>query len=465
MNSSLQDTIAAQATPPGEGAISVVRLSGPASLPILDGLFRGATLPSKAPPRTFLHGRILDAEGSPLDDVLVLVFRAPKSYTGEDAAEIHCHGNPCIVRAVLDALFQSGARLAGPGEFTKRAFLNGKMNLTQAEAVMDLIRARSDRAVRLAADQLHDALGSGISALYAELVSLTADTEAMLDFPDDELPQEVPDSVLARARAIQSRLSALLSSWNEGRVLREGLSIALVGAPNTGKSTLLNRLSGRDRAIVSPIPGTTRDVLEADAVLDGFLVRFLDTAGLRETADAIEREGIARTHRALESADLCLCLVDASRPLSPEETAFIARQPADRTLVLANKTDLGDLSPTFPLAPHRPLPLSLKNDRDLSPLIEAILAKADLSETAENKGQTGDFQGHVAVSERHKILLQAAGREVARSVALLEARREDQYLPAASCFRAALEPLAEILGKDFREDTLDSVFSHFCIGK
>lgn len=465
MNVSLQNTIAAQATPPGEGAISIVRLSGPASLAILDGLFRGAALPSKARPRTVLHGRFLDAAGTPLDDVLVLVFRAPKSYTGEDAAEIHCHGNPCIVRAILDALFQSGARLAKPGEFTKRAFLNGKMNLTQAEAVMDLIRARSDRAARLASEQLHDALGSGIAALYAELVALTADTEAMLDFPDDELPQEVPDSVLSRAHAILSRLHALLSSWIEGRVLREGLRIALVGAPNTGKSTLLNRLSGRDRAIVSPIPGTTRDVLEADAILQGFPVRILDTAGLRETEDAIEKEGIARTHRAMDSSDLRLCLVDASKPLSPEEIDFIRRQPVDHTLIFANKTDLGDLSATFPLGEHRPLPLSLKNDQDLTPLIHAILSKAGLAETRENKGHTGDFQGQIAVAERHKNLLIQARGEVAKSISLLETRREDAYLPAASSFRAALEPLAEILGKDFREDTMDSVFSRFCVGK
>ena len=465
MNAPFQDTIAAQATPPGEGAISVVRLSGPASLPILDGLFRGARRPSEAPPRSFLHGRFLDPAGAPLDDVLVLVFRAPKSYTGEDAAEIHCHGNPYVVRAVLDALFQSGARPAGPGEFTKRAFLNGKMNLTQAEAVMDLIRARSDRAARLASDQLRNSLGTGISALYDELLALTADTEAMLDFPDDELPQEVPEAVLARARALQSRLDALLSSWAEGQVLREGLNIALAGAPNTGKSTLLNRLAGYDRAIVSPVPGTTRDVLEADAVLQGFPVRILDTAGVRETTDSIEREGIARTHRALESADLRICLVDASRPLPPDEADFVRRQPEDRTLVLANKTDLGDLSASFPLGPHRPLPVSLKNDRDLTPLVRAILAKAGLDGKSATPGQTGDFQGRVAVSGRHKKLLELARAEVDRSLDLLDLRREDTYLPAASCFRAALEPLAEILGKDFREDALDTVFSRFCIGK
>lgn len=465
MNVPLQDTIAAQATPPGEGAISVVRLSGPASLPILDGLFRGTRRPSEAPPRSFLYGRFLDPSGAPLDDVLVLVFRAPKSYTGEDAAEIHCHGSPYVVRAILDALFQSGARPAGPGEFTKRAFLNGKMNLTQVEAVMDLIRARSDRAARLASDQLRNSLGTGIAALYDELLALTADTEAMLDFPDDELPQEAPESVLARARAIQSRLDALLSSWAEGQVLREGLNIALAGAPNTGKSTLLNRLAGYDRAIVSPVPGTTRDVLEADAVLQGFPVRILDTAGVRETVDAIEREGIARTHRALESADLRICLVDASHPLPPDEADFIRRQPEDRTLVLANKTDLGDLSATFSLGPHRSLPISLKNDRDLTPLVHAILAKAGLSERPRNPGQNGDFQGQVAVSGRHKKLLEMARTEVGRSLDLLELRREDAYLPAASCFRAALEPLAEILGKDFREDALDSVFSRFCIGK
>ena len=231
-----EDTIVAPATPPGEGGVAVVRISGPEALALADKLFRpsGGPLPSRTPPRTFRYGQVAAGPAGPmLDDAILLVFRAPHSYTGEDVIEIQCHGSPRTVQSILDAAIASGARMAEPGEFTKRSFINGKMDLTQAEAVADLIHARSERATRMASAQLRDAMGKRIRDLYGSLVKLSADAEAMLDFPDDELPQEVPSEILSRLDALSRQLDALLATWHEGRILRDGLQVAIAGSPNT----------------------------------------------------------------------------------------------------------------------------------------------------------------------------------------------------------------------------------------
>lgn len=468
------DTIVAPATAPGEGAIAVIRLSGPHSLEFADLLFRPhhPPLPSSASPRSVLHGYVLASpDGKVIDDALLLVFRAPKSYTGEDSVEIQCHGGPQIVHDILDALFSVGARLAEPGEFTKRAFLNGKMDLTQAEAVGDLIHARSDRAARMAAAQLQDVLGERIGALYDELLALSADTEAMLDFPDDELPQEVPSDIRARSTALSMRLSALLATWNEGQILRDGLQLVIAGAPNTGKSTLLNLLAGRNRAIVSPYPGTTRDLIEVETTFHGYPVRIVDTAGLRQAPDPVEKEGIRRTRQALETADLTICLVDASQSLSSEEIDFLKSQNHKKTIVLANKTDLGDQSTSFCVPPHEFWPISLKNLTSSDGVIQKILQKTGLDEnTTKNSSENRRFSsendsGNVAVSSRHKMALHIALQEVKYAENKLESNREEAFLPAAMHFRAAAEQMASILGKNWDEDTLNLIFSRFCVGK
>jgi len=468
-----EDTIVAPATPPGEGGIAVVRISGPEALPLADRLFRprGGPLPSRTPERTFRFGHVLSGPGGAvLDEALLLVFRAPRSYTGEDSVEIQCHGSPRTVQAIVQAVLDGGARMAEPGEFTKRSFLNGKMDLTQAEAVGDLIHARSERAARLAAAQLGDALGRRIRGLYDDLVRLSADTEAMLDFPDDELPQEVPAELLGRLRGTMDRLDALLATWHEGRILRDGLRITIAGTPNTGKSTLLNLLCGEGKAIVSPYPGTTRDIIEAETSLHGYPVRIQDTAGLREAPDPVEREGIRRAREAVEAADLLVCLVDASKPLSEEEVAFLSGRDPATTLCLANKADLGDGSSGFRVGGHVFHAVSLVDPEAREPVVGMILRKAGL-ETNDGPASpirtagTSAESGEVAVSARHGKALREAFEELRKAEGRLETGREEDWLPAAMGLREAAVRMATILGRQWDEDTLDAVFSRFCVGK
>lgn len=475
-----EDTIVAPATPPGEGGIAVIRISGPEALALADRLFRprGGPPPSRTPPRTFRHGHAVASPGGPvLDDALLLVFRAPASYTGEDSVEIQCHGSPRTVRTILEAAIASGARMAEPGEFTKRSFLNGKMDLTQAEAVGDLIHARSERAARMAAAQMGDALGRRIRTLYDDLTRLSADVEAMLDFPDDELPGEVPGELHARLREISIRLENLLATWNEGRILRDGLRVAIAGAPNTGKSTLLNLLSGQDKSIVSPYPGTTRDIIESEISLHGYPVRLLDTAGLREAPDPVEREGIRRARQVVDAADLLVCLVDASHGLSEEEIRFLSGQNPKTTLCLANKSDLGDCSSGFRAGGHAFHSVSLTSIPSPESLVRLILEKAGLepeeggggaaapAPSSDMEGGSGWESGEVAVSSRHRKALSTALEEMRKAGGHLGAGREEDWLPAAMGLREAAMQMAAILGRQWDEDTLDAVFSRFCVGK
>ena len=438
-----------------------------------DRLFRplGGDLPSRTPEWTFRCGHVVSGpSGKMLDDAILLVFRAPKSYTGEDSVEIQCHGSPQIVQSVLRAAINAGARMAEPGEFTKRSFLNGKMDLTQAEAVGDLIHARSERAARMAAAQLGDALGRRIRGLYDDLIRLSADTEAMLDFPDDELPQEVPVELLGRLRGVKAGLEELLATRDEGLILRDGLRIAIAGAPNTGKSTLLNLLCGEGKAIVSPYPGTTRDIVEAETSLHGYPVRLQDTAGLREAPDPVEREGIRRAREAVAAADLLVCMVDASKPLSEEETLFLSKHDPATTLCLANKSDLGDRSSGFRVGGHEFHSVSLTSLSSPEPVVKMVLEKAGLENNRGNvplpSSASGSAEsGEIAVSARHGKALTEALEEIRKAEGHLETGREEDWLPAAMGLREAAVRMAAILGRLWDEDTLDAVFSRFCVGK
>ena len=454
------DTIAAIATAPGEGAIAIVRVSGLDTYALADRFFRSpAPLPSARAAGTFAHGQIVDpTSGEVLDEALLLIFRAPHSYTGEDSVEIQCHGGSQTARRILDALLAAGARQADPGEFTKRAFLNGKIDLTQAEAVLDLIHARSERAARLATAQLEDALGLRIRALYDSLLAVSADIEAMLDFPDDELPQSVPKEVSARFESISSEIQALLDTWHEGHILREGARIVIAGAPNVGKSTLLNLLAGRDRAIVSPHPGTTRETIEESVTLLGYPLQLIDTAGLRDAPCEIEQEGIRRTHRALSEADLCVCLVDASQPLSADEKSFLSAHDPEKILVLLNKIDLGQKIRPENLLGIDSLSVSLQKSPPTTEISGKIIQKV------VQKPSGGDHEP-VAISERHRSALLIALDEVKSSHKRIKSGLETDYLPAATHARSALDQIGYILGKNCTEEMLDVLFSRFCVGK
>ncbi len=330
------ETIAAVSTAPGEAAIAIVRLSGSSAVAVADAIFAGSEKPSEFPTR-LQHFGAITGETALIDQVLLSVHRAPASYTGEDLVEISCHGGALPAARILEAAFRAGARAARPGEFTERAFLNGKMDLTQAEAVIDLIRAKTDLALRSAMEQLEGSLGRRIGLIRGELIDLTAHVEASLDFADEDIAPDEGEKVQARLRSIMQKIGQLLATADRGRVLREGVRVVIYGPTNAGKSSLLNRLLGYERAIVSAAPGTTRDTVEESVELGGILVRLRDTAGIRESKDDVEREGMARTQQSLEQSDLTLHVMDGSAPRPPE---FTTGEPDRLTILVLNKSDL-----------------------------------------------------------------------------------------------------------------------------
>jgi len=443
----MQDTIAAVSTPFGEGAIAVIRLSGPQALAIAQRVFRAKRREAELTPRVQHFGAIVDETGV-LDEVLLTVFRAPASYTGEEMVEIGCHGGILVTRRILGLLLERGARSAGPGEFTQRAFLNGKMDLTQAEAVMDLIRAQTDLGLRAATEQLEGRLGVRICEIRDALLDLLAHTEAYIDFPEEDIDPVRGAALMERLESVQERIRLLLRTADQGRVLREGVRTVIYGAPNVGKSSLLNQLLGYERAIVSEIPGTTRDTIEEVVNLRGIPVRLVDTAGVRESEDAIERQGIARTLQHLERADLVLHVVDASRPRTEA-------LDSSRLLVL-NKIDLGE-HPSW--AGCDGVRISCMEGADacgIEPLAGAIF------ELAMGRGVTsGDFA--IAINARHQACLNTAQQfaQAARKAFMDQLSAEFIALE----LRSALDAVGDVVGRVDTEDLLGKIFSTFCLGK
>ncbi len=443
------DTIAAVSTPPGEGAIALVRLSGADAVAIADEVFRGKQKPSEMGSHFQQLGEIVDGERV-IDQVMLAIHRAPATYTGEDVIEISCHGGVLVTARVLEACLRAGARAARGGEFTERAFLNGKLDLTQAEAVIDVIRAQTDLALRSAQEQLEGRLGEKISALREALISLVANLEAYIDFPEEGIEPDVGSAFLTRLENIRAGLEQLLATADQGRIFREGMRVVIFGATNAGKSSLLNRLLGFSRAIVSEQPGTTRDTIEEVINLRGIALRLSDTAGLRAgESDAVERDGIARTERLLTSADLILHVVDANAPKPPH---FDARVGDDRALVLLNKCDL----PAHPdWRSIQGLRISCTMEDGLNGLEDAILAKVH--------AHRWDVPSAVAINVRHRDCLRralASCNEVRR--ALLENLAPELI---AVDLRGALEAVGEVIGHANVEQILDALFANFCIGK
>src|SRR5215467_12560147 len=333
----VSDTIAAISTPPGEGAIALVRISGENAIQIADKIFRGKEPPSRFESHVQHLGEIFSAENQLIDQAVLAVHRAPASYTGEDLVEISCHGGTLVSAKVLEACLRAGASAARPGEFTERAFLNGKMDLTQAEAVIDLIRARTDMALRSATEQLEGKLGDQIRNIRDELIALLAHINASIDFPEEGIEPDEDETLGARLDTIRNEIAMLLATADQGRVLREGVRVVIYGATNAGKSSLLNRLLGYDRVIVSGTHGTTRDTIEETVNLEGLPIRLLDTAGLRASESELEREGIARTEKSLQLADLRLHIADRN---APKPTHFDGRAVEPNEILVLNKSDL-----------------------------------------------------------------------------------------------------------------------------
>jgi len=448
------DTIAALASPSGTGAVALLRVSGPGAAAVAAQVFRNSRRAAGFPPRMALLGTITDKSGQRIDDVLLTYFPGPASYTGEDTIEISCHGGVLVTRRVLERLFQAGARAAGPGEFTQRAFLNGKLDLTQAEAVMDVISAQTDRALQAAHRQLDGALGRTILRLRDELIGLVAHVEAWIDFPEEDIDPDTGQALQDRMTALIRRLDALLATADQGRLLREGVRTVLAGAPNAGKSSLLNRLLGFERAIVSAQPGTTRDTIEEVINLKGFPLRLIDTAGLRqETADVIEQAGMTRTQAQLNQADLILELVDASLP--PSTRLTLADSTNARHLLILHKSDLPQ-HPAWVDMPRPGVAVSSQTGAGLDQLTDRIL---ELITSGGNHFE----QAELAVNARHSACLETARKALLAAQDAFASGTSMEYV--ALDLRLAMEALGDIVGRVDVEDILGAIFSQFCIGK
>lgn len=455
----LDDTIAALATPPGASGLAVVRLSGPQALSIVDKCFvpagKKSVRASAAPSHTLQYGHIFQ-NGVRLDEVLLAVMRAPRSFTRQDVVEITCHGGLLAARMILETLLQSGARMAEPGEFTRRAFLLGRIDLAQAEAVADLIHARTELALRAANEQLAGKLSQRINALRDQMMQALAHVEAHLDFPDEDITPDSRDQLQARLETCASVMADLLQTAREGQILRHGIRAAIIGAPNAGKSSLLNCLLGKDRAIVSPTPGTTRDTIEETANIRGFPVVFIDTAGLRQARDEVELEGIRRSRRSLEQAEVVLHVCDASQPPNPLDQNFVAECAAKPRILIHNKCDLPRLLP-------------LPADASV-PFVEVScltgMGVETLKDTLRHLAWSGEIKAEsleVAISARHQDALRRARTATLRT---LDALKSGQSLDLVALeLRIAVGALGEIVGQTATEDLLDAIFSQFCIGK
>ena len=443
----MSETIAAIATPFGEGAIALLRLSGARAVEIARGVFTGK---NDLVPRVAHFGAVHDG-GRKLDEVLLTVFPAPASYTGEDVVEIACHGGVLISRRILELLLRKGARSAEPGEFTQRAYLNGKMDLTQAEAVMDLIGAQTDLALRAATEQLEGRLGARFRELRDGLIEVLAHVEAYIDFPDEDIDPATGGALLAKIDAVRAWAAELLATARPGKILREGVRTVIYGAPNVGKSSLLNLLLGYERAIVSARPGTTRDVIEETIDVRGIPLRLVDTAGVRESEDEIEREGMARTRRQVERADLVLHVVDASAGIS--DFRFQISDLETRTLLVLNKCDLGEHADWRGVEGVR---ISCLKSEGIAQLDEAIFAKITGGEAAQR-----DWS--VAINARHEAALQTVLRFAEAAREAFTSGLSPEFV--AEELRGSLGAVGEILGRVDHEDVLGKIFSTFCIGK
>ncbi len=467
-----RDTIAALSSAPGRGAIAVVRLSGTETEEIVGKIFRPKDSEGKFGDRKIRVGRFVGSDGEAFDEGMAVMIAGPASYTGEDMAELYCHGGPGIVRALLVAASEAGARPAGPGEFTKRAFLAGKIDLLQCESVADLVSAETRRAARAALSHLDSGLSESLESIWERIVEVGAHLEAAIDFPDELEPGAGPavqgrpmdEKELARRfREIRDVLERLEKTYSSGRILREGARMTILGRPNAGKSTLLNRLLGEERAIMSPIPGTTRDTVEEVCDIGGIPVRLIDTAGIRETGDPVELEGAKRARQAAASSDICLVVMDASA--GPEEVRWADNElnglecPA---ILVANKTDLS----------HAKMPersnffgkavsicsVSALTGGGLDSLREAM-ASTLIGSEGDGLGGNQPFLAR----ERHRDLVVRCKKAIERGADGLDNRASPELV--AVDLNEAQRALSELLGRDYGQALLDKIFSTFCIGK
>ncbi|MGE5790195.1 MAG: tRNA uridine-5-carboxymethylaminomethyl(34) synthesis GTPase MnmE [Syntrophaceae bacterium] len=456
------DTIAAIATPPGTGGIGIIRASGPDAERIGRALFRPRNAPEAFRSHRLYHGDILcPSTGRILDEVLVAFLRAPHSFSGEDTLEIHCHGGPLICEEVLQAVLRAGARPAGPGEFTRRAFLNGRIDLTQAEAVQEMISARTTRGLDLAIGHLGGGLSRAIGELRASVLDILTLLEAEIDFQEeDEIDAAPREGLLDQLRGITARIEELTASYGEGRIVRDGAKVVITGKANVGKSSLFNRLLGEKRAIVTPHAGTTRDFIEESVTIRGIPVRFVDTAGIRESQDPIEKEGIDLVWQQAAAADVVVIVLDGSSPFTAEDRSIVEANRGRNLVVAINKCDLARVldggSLPEELSSREPLPISAKTGEGLDALRRAVHDAINRS-TGECHSDT------VLTNLRHRLALERAHTSLRTAEQGLSGGLSPEFV--AFDLREALVTLGEVTGQTVTEEVLDRIFSTFCIGK
>ncbi|KIC71584.1 tRNA modification GTPase MnmE [Neochlamydia sp. TUME1] len=448
------ETIAAIATPPGEGGVAIVRISGNQAFDVAKKVFSGPVHSYKS--HTAHYGQIRDLNNQPIDDVLLLVMRGRRSYTGEDTVEVQCHGGSLITRHVLEVILKAGARAARPGEFTFKAFMNGKLDLAQAEAVQSLIGARNEYALQAAESQLKGSLSAKVLGFQERLTLIAAILEAWVDFPDEGLEFTTLEEICQDLEAILIDMQSLFNTFRDGKILQEGISLCLVGCPNVGKSSLMNALLDKERAIVSHFPGTTRDIVEDEIRLNGLNLRLLDTAGIRVTDELVEQEGIRRSKEAMGQADLILLVLDATKGIEEQDHFLLKEVPAAKTIVIWNKIDLPHVS--LPAIAHLPyvVPLSAKQKIGLDRLrqvIDSVIWK----EGPPSKEEV------LITNVRHREALQLSIQAGQNVLSGLKGNISPEFL--SMDMRQCLAELGKIIGTNISEDILSAIFSTFCIGK
>lgn len=447
------ETIAAVATPPGEGGVAIIRISGKEALDVAEKIFSGPIRSFKS--HTLHYGHVLDQQGARVDDVLLTVMLGNRSYTGENTVEIHCHGGSLITRRVLDNVLQAGARAARPGEFTFKAFINGKIDLAQAEAVQELICAKNERALDAAEEQLKGTLSKKITIFQQELTQIAAILEAWVDFPEEGLEFTTMEELCADLQQTCLQLQKLADTFHDGRILHDGISLCLIGSPNVGKSSLMNALLEKERAIVSHIPGTTRDILEDHIRLNGLNFKLMDTAGIRATEEMIEQEGIRRSREAMQQADLILFVLDAAKGMDDQDYWLLEQIPKHKAVAIWNKVDLPhDAMMALPI-PHVTM-LSAKQKTgidDLRKMIDAVIWKNGPPSREEV----------LITNVRHKESIIKAIEACQQVIFGLKNEVSPEFL--SMDMRQALSELGKIIGTNISEDIISAIFSKFCIGK
>lgn len=454
----MTDTIAAISTPLGEGGVGIVRVSGPDSLSIMKSVFKEC--PDKVKPRHAYFGHAQNVEGNLIDEMLVFYMKAPHTFTGDDTVEFQAHGSNVSLKMILLSAIKAGARMAEPGEFTKNAFLNGRLDLSQAEAVIDLIKSKSEKPLAIAAEQLEGSLGQEIISIRNNIKNVLAQMAVNIDFPDEDIEQTEYNKFISDLSSEAMRLESMINSADSGRIAREGIKIALVGKTNVGKSSLMNGLLGENRAIVTDIPGTTRDTIEEVASVGGYPIILVDTAGIRDTDDIIEKIGIEKSRNEIKNADILLFVVDGSSKLTEEDFEIANHIRDNKILVVINKEDLGIKINEYDINKL------VKNDGIIVTSVKTIDGIKKIRERIENIFNDGIIKsngGNIVTNERHKIAIERAYNSLKQCIELLKISESLEI--AEIDVHDAFDALGEVIGETAGEEILDTVFSKFCLGK